>query len=114
MMSTGKQLKKCLRLLRDTSGSLTSWSMKFMSLQVFNIILDQSVDKQDKAAKSVLGLMLETLFGRIAFIARLLPFFSLTGELLFDQIKKLIRIVQDAGGFLFLVICDNLHANQNA
>ena len=77
-------------------------------------LIGHSVDKPEKAAKTVLGLMLESLFGGPAFMARLLPVFSLDGELLFDQIKKLIKIIHDAGGFVFLVMCDDLRANQRA
>ena len=77
-------------------------------------LIGHSVDKPNKAAKTVLGLMLETLFGGPSFMARLLPVFSLDGQLLFDQIKKLIKIIHDAGGFVFLVMCDDLRANQRA
>lgn len=77
-------------------------------------LIGHSVDNPNKAAKTVLGLMLESLFGGPSFMARLLPVFSLDGELLFDQIKKLIKIIHDAGGFVFLVMCDDLRANQKA
>ena len=77
-------------------------------------LIGHSVDKPNKAAKTVLGLMLESLYGGPSFMARLLPVFSLDGVLLFDQIKKLIQIIHDADGFVFLVMCDDLRANQRA
>ena len=33
-------------------------------------------------------------------------------EILFDQIQKMIEIIHNAGGFVFLVLTDNLRANQ--
>ena len=47
-------------------------------------------------------------------MARLLPIFSIDGVLLFDQIRTQIKIIHDAGGFVFLVMCDDLRANQRA
>ena len=51
-------------------------------------LIGSSVDQPDKAAKSVLGHTVETMFGGLSFIARLLPVYSLNADLLFDQIQK--------------------------
>ena len=52
------------------------------------------------------------MYGGPAFMARLIPMFSLQASLLFGQIRKLIEIIHTAGGFVFLVMCDDLRANQ--
>ena len=72
----------------------------------------RSVDQPGKPAKTVLGLMVETMYGGPSFMARLIPVFALCADLLFDQIEKLIKIIHEAGGFVFLVMCDDLRANQ--
>ena len=45
-------------------------------------------------------------------MARLIPLYSISADLLFDQIVKLIEIIHDCSGFVFLVMSDNLRANQ--
>ena len=45
-------------------------------------------------------------------MARLLPVYSLDADLLFDQIQKLIEIIHNADGVVFLVLSDNLRADQ--
>ena len=52
------------------------------------------------------------MYGGPAFMARLIPMFSLQASLLFGQIRKLIEIIHTAGGFVFLVMCDDLRTNQ--
>ena len=44
-------------------------------------------------------------------MARLIPVFSLHHDLLYDQINKVIRIIHESGGFVFLVMSHNLKAN---
>lgn len=76
-------------------------------------LVGRSVDNPDKIAKTVLGLMVETMYGGPSFMARLIPIFSLDAKLLFEQVLKLIEIIHEAGGFVFLIICDDLKANQS-
>ena len=77
-------------------------------------VIGKFVGQPDKAAKTVLGLMVETMFGGPSFMGRMIPVYSLDSDLLFDQIQKMIAIIHNAGGFVFLVITDNLRANQKA
>ena len=51
--------------------------------------------------------------GGPSFIARLIPIYSLDHELLFDQINLLIKIINDCSGYVYLVLTDNLRANQS-
>ena len=51
--------------------------------------------------------------GGPSFIARLIPIYSLDHELLFDQINRLIKIINDCSGYVYLVMTDTLRANQS-
>ena len=75
-----------------------------------NRLIGQSVDQPDKAARTVLAFMIAPLFGGPAFIARLIPLYTLDADLLFDQLLQ--AIVHQCNGFALLTMCDNLRANQ--
>ena len=62
---------------------------------------------------TILGLLIGPLMGKPAFIARLIPVFSLTGDLLYEQINMSIKIIHDANGVVYSVMSDNLRANQS-
>ena len=77
-----------------------------------NHLVGYAVDQQGRAARTVLALMAAPLMGAPAFVARLIPLYSICADLLFDQIVKLIEIIHDCSGFAFLVVSGNLRANQ--
>lgn len=77
-----------------------------------NHLIGQSIDQPDKVARTVLGLMISTMYGGPSFMARLLPIYTLDSDILFEQIQWLIRIIHDSNGFVFLVLSDDLRANQ--
>ena len=52
------------------------------------------------------------LMEKPAFAARLIPTFSLKADFLYEQVSLLIKIVHVASAFVFLVMSDNLRANQ--
>ena len=56
--------------------------------------------------------MISTQMGKPAFVARLIPVYSLTAEFLFDQVSKLIEIIHENSGFLYMAMNENLRANQ--
>ena len=58
------------------------------------------------------ALMISTQMGKPAFVARLIPVYSLTAEFLFDQVSKLIEIIHENSGFVYMAMNDNLRANQ--
>ena len=60
-----------------------------------------SVDKPDRPAKTILALMVAPLLGVPAFVARLIPIFSLTAELQYEQVNLLLKIVHACDGCLF-------------
>ena len=63
-------------------------------------------------AKTVLAFMINFLYNTPAFIARLIPVTTLKYEFLMEQRMILIQIIHGAGGFIFLVMTDNLSVNQ--
>ena len=71
-----------------------------------------SVDKPDRPAKTILALMVAPLLGVPAFVARLIPIFSLTAELQYEQVNLLLKIVHACDGYVFLVMNDSLKSNQ--
>ena len=77
-----------------------------------NHLIGQSVDQPDKAARAVLAFMIAPLLGVPAFIARLIPVYTLDADLLLEQLLKVIQIIHQCKGFVFLTMCDNLRANQ--
>ena len=76
-----------------------------------NHLIGYSVDQPDKPARTILALMVCPSLGGKPFVARLIPIYTLDGDMLFDQILKLINIIHEASGNVFLVMCDNLRAN---
>ena len=46
-----------------------------------------------------------------AFVAQLISVLSLKHELLYEQLIKLIEIIHQSDGFVFLAMSDNLRAN---
>ena len=62
-----------------------------------------SNDQPGKPAKTILYFMVSPLMGGPAFIARLIPVYSLDHELIFDQRNHLIKTIHDSSGFVYLV-----------
>ena len=77
-----------------------------------NHVIGNSIDQPEKAARTCLGLLVETMYGGPSFMGRILPVYSIDADLLFDQIEQMIKIVHNAGGYVFLVMSDDLRANQ--
>ena len=76
-------------------------------------IIGLGVDQDPpKAAKTILAFMINFLLGTSSFIDRLIPVTTLKSEFLMVQLMILLCIIHDAGGFVFLVMTDNLSVNQ--
>ena len=75
-------------------------------------IIGYAENEPEKIANTVLALMVAPLMGKPAFVARLIPVHTLTSDFLYEQISNLLKIIYEAAGFVFLVINDNLRANQ--
>ena len=78
-----------------------------------NHIIGNSVDHPEKPAKTILALMVCCMMGRPSFVARLIPVHTLTHEFLHKQTERLLEIIHDCGGFVYLVMTDNLQCNQS-
>ena len=63
-------------------------------------------------AKTVLAIMINPSMGAPAFVARLLPVFSLKTEFLTNQITIVMNVIHEVGGYVFLIMTDNLSVNQ--
>ena len=72
-------------------------------------MIGYSADTPDKPARTMLALMICPLMHGELFIARIIPVYSLNAGLLFDQIEKLIKIIHEIGGIVFLVIFEALY-----
>ena len=75
-------------------------------------IIGYAEDASTKLAKIVLALMVAPLMGKPAFVARLIPVHSLTAELLYDQVSKVLQIIHEATGYVYMIMNDDLKANQ--
>ena len=77
-----------------------------------NHIVGYSPDEPTKATRTVLAIMIAPMMGAPAFVCRLIPVYSLKHDLIFEQTHKVIDLINQSGGFAFLLMCDNLRANQ--
>ena len=63
-------------------------------------IIRNNVDQPETEAKTFLALRVCCLMGGSTFVARLIPVHSLEHEFLSEQLKQLLHIVHDCGGFV--------------
>ena len=56
--------------------------------------------------------MVAPLMGKPAFVARLITVHSLTTEFLCYQVSKLLQIIHEATGHVYMIMNDDLKANQ--
>lgn len=66
------------------------------------------VDEPGKPAKTVLALIVAPPMGQPALFARMIPWFSLKFDFLFNQIIQSMKLMYDATFIVYLVPCDNL------
>ena len=83
------------------------------SLRFRGHVIGEAEDNPQKVARTVLTMMVKPLFTSECFVVRLIPVYSLTGEFLFDQLCRLIRIVHECGSKVLSLICDNAAVNRN-
>ena len=116
-------IEDCKRVVSDVFSSLDR-KQKFCKIIIDEIhvkpsiqyqgghIVGYSEDHPDKPAKTILTFMVSPLLGGPAFATRLIPVHSLKHEMMMEQLLMLIQIIHDCEGFVYLVISDNLRANQ--
>ena len=68
--------------------------------------------EEGQVAKKVLVIMVNPSMGMPAFVARLLPVFSLKHEFLKDRIDIVMKVLFEVGGYVFLIMTDNLSVNR--
>ena len=56
--------------------------------------------------------MINPSVGAPAFVARLLPVFSQKSDFLTNQVNIVMKIIHEVGGFVYLIMTDNLSVNQ--
>lgn len=74
-------------------------------------VIGKAEDQTEKSARTVLAFMLKPLFSSESFVVRLIPVFSLTGEILYEQLRSLICIIHKHGGNVRCLISDNASVN---
>ena len=102
-----EELEKCCNITADEI--YIKVSVRYRAGQITGLCVDQD---PPRPAKTILALMINFMYGSPAFIARLLPIFSLKSDFLMEQLMLLLEIIHDAGGFVFLDMTDNLSVNQ--
>ena len=78
-----------------------------------NHFIGSAIDDPTKTARTALTIMICPLMGGPSFVARILPIYSVTHEIMYDAISKVISIVHEFSGRVFLVMNDNLKANES-
>ena len=72
----------------------------------------QQKDTKKTSPERVLALIVAPLMGETAFVARMIPIFSLKAGLLFGHVQLPSRTVHEWNGFDFMVTNGNLKCNQ--
>jgi len=84
-------------------------SIQYQKDQIIGFAVDC---EEQKVAKTILAIMINPSMGAPAFVARLLPVFSLKHDFLKEQVDIVMKIIFDVGGIVFLVMTDNHSVNQ--
>ena len=100
-------LEKCCYITADEI--YVKVSVRYWAGRIAGLCVDQD---PPRPAKTILALMINFMYSTPAFIARLLPIFSLKSDVLMERLMLLLEIIHDAGGFVFLAMTDNLSVNQ--
>ena len=80
-------------------------SVRYRAGHIVGLGVDQD---PPRPAKTILAFMVNFLYSTPAFIACLLPVFSLKAEFLMEQLMLLIQIIHNAGRIVSLVMTDYL------
>ena len=76
-------------------------------------VIGFSHDKPTNAAKTVLAIIIAPMMGTPCIcLSTLIPVYSHKNNLFLRQTQKFITLIHQKGGYTFLLIADNLRANQ--
>ena len=98
--------KGCNSMVTICSQNRHSFLFKKIQHHIIGFATDTA-----KPARTMLVLMVCPIFGAPAFVARLIPIYSLSAELIYTQVIALIKIIHESSGYVYLVMNDNLAAN---
>ena len=75
-------------------------------------VFGKALNHPSMLAKSVLGVMVESLLGGPTFLSKMLPVTQLNSEFMLDEISKTIPAIEAVNGEVKVLICDNNRVNQ--
>ena len=75
-------------------------------------IFGKACNNPSLLANTVLGIMVDCMYGGPTFLLRMLPVAKLNSEFLIEQISETIISIKTSGGTLNSLICDNDRTNQ--
>ena len=75
-------------------------------------LIRYSEDEKDEIAKTILVFMLKPMFGKPAFVCRMIPIFKISVQILQESIIAIAKIVHEANGSVCCLICDNHPINR--
>ena len=121
-ISTAGSVNECREVVSNTLGNFKE-KQKWCKLLIDEVhikpairyrgshLIGSAIDDPSKAARTALTIMICPLMGAPVFVARILPIYSINHKLLYDAISKIISIIHEFSGRVFLVMTDNLLAN---
>ena len=75
-------------------------------------VFGKALNHPSMLAKSVLGVMVESLLGGPTFLSKMLPVTQLNSEFMLDEISKTIAAIEAVNGEVKVLICDKNRVNQ--
>ena len=114
---------ECTNIIRSVLPNLTTSEKRFILMfdEMYvkpsirfrgGHIIGYSEDKPDEIAKTILVLMLKPMFGKPAFVCRMIPTFKLSVCTLENAIRNVVKQVHEEGGIVFCLMCDNHPTNR--
>jgi hypothetical protein len=120
-VGTIKECKDCIKTVFETfSQTEKRCCLLFDEMYVKpsvrfrgNHIIGYSEDNPAEIAKTILVFMLKPMFGKPAFVCRMVPIFKLSAQLLRDLIIQILNTIVKLGGEVLCFISDNHPTNRS-
>lgn len=75
-------------------------------------IFGKAVDHPEKLAKTVLSIMVKSLYGGPEFLCKALPVSNLTGDFLIQESKPILESIKQCDGQVVAILADGHKTNQ--
>lgn len=75
-------------------------------------IFGKAVNNPNELAKSVFGVMIESLLGGATFLHKMLPVVKLNADFMLEELMKTVTAIESSHGAVKVLICDNNRVNQ--